>query len=392
MFKTRKKLDFLIDVISQLPEIANRPSGNYKDFTSRIGYALQLGLKEKEIFFFGLMQWIAIIIACLLWVQILFWIPQPVWESMNACEARGEEDCSAGITIPLMIWGWVCILLAAFPVGILSSAMGTAHFLHKSGQESTVLKCLHVAFSNAWITWSFHYVDGLITVRQIISRFPSKNDHRTPAQIAAEEAAYYAWKVGSAGMLPNIVLGNGLVLSAKNSLKFLKANVGEILKLRMAYSAICWVLGILACIGGGILLAFMGDALYTTAGVHSSGEIYLFFIIPVGIALSVVMVILRPIYILSLCDMYSEYLYKNNAEVPLPSDPSNGKKAAVIFLLLSLAILGVSLLRDEISLTKMLSREYENNPDNFSDSLLETRKGTSIKIGTLKEVKLLEGI
>lgn len=235
-------------------------------------------------------------------------------------------------------------------------------------------------------------MDGLITVRQIISRFPSKNDHRTPAQIAAEEAAYYAWKVGSAGMLPNIVLGNGLVLSAKNSLKFLKANVGEILKLRMAYSAICWVLGILACIGGGILLAFMGDALYTTAGVHSSGEIYLFFIIPVGIALSVVMVILRPIYILSLCDMYSEYLYKNNAEVPLPSDPSNGKKAAVIFLLLSLAILGVSLLRDEISLTKMLSREYENNPDNFSDSLLETRKGTSIKIGTLKEVKLLEGI
>ena len=115
-------------------------------------------------------------------------------------------------------------------------------------------------------------------------------------------------------------------------------------------------------------------------GVHSFGEVYLFFIIPVGIALSVVMVILRPIYILSLCDMYSEYLHKNNAEAPLPSDPSKGKKAAVIFLLLSLAIFGVSLLRDEIGLTEILSREYENNPDDFFDSLLETRKGASIKI------------
>ena len=231
----------MVDEISQLAEIVNRSGGNYKDFTSRIGYALQLGLKEKEIFFFGVMQWVAIIIACLLWVQILFWIPQPVWESMNACDARGEEDCSAAITMPLMIWGWVCILLAAFPVGILSSAMGTAHFLHKSGQESTVLKCLHVAFSNAWITWSFHYVDGLITVRQIISRFPSDNDHRTPAQVAAEEAAYYAWKVGSAGMLPNIVLGNGLVLSAKNSLKFLKANVGGDSKIKNGL--LCHMLG-----------------------------------------------------------------------------------------------------------------------------------------------------
>jgi len=392
LFKTQKKLAFFVDEISELPGITNRSGGNYQDFTSRIGYALQLGLKEKEIFFFGLMQWVAIMIACLLWVQMLFWIPQPVWESINACDARGEEDCSAGITISLMIWGWVCILLAAFPVGILSSAMGTAHFLYKSGQESTVLKCLHVAFSNAWITWSFHYADGLITVRQIISRFPGNNDHRSPAQIAAEEAAYYAWKVGSAGMLPNIILGNGLVLSAKNSLKFLKANLVEILKLRMAYSAICWVLGILAFVGGGILVAFTGDAISSTTGVHTTGEFYLFFIIPLGIALSVVMLILRPIYILSLCDMYSEYLHKNNLEVPLPSDPSKGKKAAVIFLLLSLAILGVSLLRDEISLTEILSREYENNPDDLFESLLETREGASIEIAIPRGVKPLEVI
>ena len=57
-----------------------------------------------------------------------------------------------------------------------------------------------------------------------------------------------------------------------------------------------------------------------------------------------------------------------------------------------MAILAVSLLRGEIGLTEILSREYENNPDDFFDSLLETRKGASIEIGTSRGVKPLEGI
>jgi len=54
-----------------------------------------------------------------------------------------------------------------------------------------------------------------------------------------------------------------------------------------------------------------------------------------------------------------------------------------------MAILAVSLLRGEIGLTEILSREYENNPDDFFDSLLETRKGASIEIGTPRGVKPL---
>ena len=137
--------------------------------------------------------------------------------------------------------------------------MGTTHFLYRNGEKSTVAKCLNAAFSNAWATWSFHFIDGYITVNQIIERLPedNKNNYETPAQIAARralsEALYYAWKIGIAGVIPSLVLGNGLIDSGKNSIKFVKANMVEIFKLRAAYSSLCWVVGILAYIGGKML-------------------------------------------------------------------------------------------------------------------------------------------
>ena len=98
---------------------------------SKIGYALSLGLKEKEIFFFGLMQWIFVLLAYILWLQMLSWIPQPVWDGIQECIDSGQDNCTVLADIPLGMWGWFCILVAAFPIGIFSSAMGTTHFLHK---------------------------------------------------------------------------------------------------------------------------------------------------------------------------------------------------------------------------------------------------------------------
>ena len=65
------KIEFIMDEIGEMPEMENLPKGNTKDFTSKIGYALSLGLKEKEIFFFGLMQWIFVLLAYILWLQML---------------------------------------------------------------------------------------------------------------------------------------------------------------------------------------------------------------------------------------------------------------------------------------------------------------------------------
>ena len=65
-----------LDEVKQQIETESQPKADRKDFTKNIGYALSLGLKEKEIFFFALMQWLCIGLAYLLWVHMLGWM---VW-------------------------------------------------------------------------------------------------------------------------------------------------------------------------------------------------------------------------------------------------------------------------------------------------------------------------
>ena len=359
----KNKYDFVRDELKDLPEFSELPKGKLKDFTSRIKYALLLGLKEKEIFFFGAMQWLSVVLAYLLWLQMLYWIPQPVWDWVGEClDGPGDGDgCTLAADIPLFLWGVLCIFLAAFPIGILSSAMGTTHFLHKNGEKSTVIKCLNAAFSNAFATWNFHFIDGYITVGQIIERLPSddKNNYETAAQKAARRAAsealYYAWKLGIAGVLPSLVLGNGVIESGKNSIKFVKANFIEIAKLRAAYSLICWVIGILAYVGAIITLIFMGDEIYALSGGLAIAKIYLYMIVPIAVSVSVIMILLRPIYVLTICDMYSDYLSQNNETADLPNNPKNGKKAVILFIVICAIVALIAGFREQIGLTNALS-------------------------------------
>ena len=355
------KIKFVTDEIVEMPELSRIPMYEKKDFTSKIGYALSLGLKEKEIFFFGIMQWVFVILGYILWLQMLSWIPQPVWDSIQQClDGPGDKDgCTAPADIPLMLWGILCILIVSFPIGIFSAAMGTTHFLHKQNKESTVIKCLQASLSNAWTSWSFHFIDGLITVRQIIRRLPEDNKYEPAAIKAArrarEEALYYAWKIGTAGVLPSLVVGNNLLASGKNSIKFVKARFLEIVKLRAAYSTICWIVGILAYIGAVIMMVFMGDMIFADSGGYAIVKIYQYMVFPIAMATVIVMIFLRPIYILTLCDLYSEYLESIGEEPELPNDPSIIKKAMIAFCLVCILTIFIILFRDIIGLSDILS-------------------------------------
>ena len=75
------------------------------------------------------------------------------------------------------------------------------HFLRKQGRESTVAACFRLVLPQSWSLWAFHWIDGWITVNQILDRLPRKNDRRTAAEKALSEALYYAWKLGVSGIL-----------------------------------------------------------------------------------------------------------------------------------------------------------------------------------------------
>lgn len=316
------KVNFIRNEIKDLPDIDKKVTGGIGSFCSKIGYAISLSLKEKEIFFFAFLQWVAIAIGYLLWVQMLDWIPQETWRA-----AANNEDVSAADLI-LLAWSFICVGIAAFPIGILTGCMGATHFLHKQGQQSTIAQCLKLVLPHSWSLWSFHWLDGWITVNQIVKRLPSE-DNRTNSLLS--EALYYAWKLGISGVLPCILTGCNLISAARNSVFFVKANFADVAKLRAGYSALCWIVGIGAYIGT-ILFFMVSDIVPGQDEIY--GNIYSFYLwaaVPILVAAAIVMLILRPIYVIALCDIYSDYLDEKNIEVDLPEEPTKSTSTFVVF-------------------------------------------------------------
>ena len=355
-----KKIEFIRDEIKDIPGIDKKPSGGIRSFSSRISYALSLGFKEKEIFFFGLLQWASIGIGYLLWVQMLDWIPSEMWKSSARSEVGSIADWI------LLAWTFVCVGVAAFPVGILTGCMGATHFLHKQGRESTVATCLKLVLPQSWSLWAFHWIDGWITVYQIMQRLPKKNDTTTPAQRELSEALYYAWKLGVSGILPSIVTGNNLIKSGKNSIVFVKDNFVEVAKIRAGYSALCWIVGIGAYVGTFLFFTAV-DVVPKGSKVYSHiYEFYFWAAGPILIAVAIVMLILRPIYVLAICDLYSDHLNKKGIKVELPENPAKSISAIVAFCCLCLIIAVIYIYRIELGVIDMLSTPYgqEYRPTN----------------------------
>lgn len=351
------KIDFVRDEIKDIPNIDKKPSGGISSFGSRISYAISLGFREKEIFFFGLLQWASIGIGYLLWVQMLDWIPEEVWRS------AAESDEGSIADWILLAWSFVCVGFAAFPVGILTGCMGATHFLHKQGRESTVATCLKLVLPQSWSLWSFHWIDGWITVNQILDRLPKKGGRKNPI---LSEALYYAWKLGISGVLPSIVTGNNLIKSGKNSVVFVKDNFVEVAKLRAGYSALCWIVGVGAYVGA--IFFFMAVDV-TPKGDEIYGHIYTFYFwaaVPILIAVAIVMLVLRPIFVLALCDLYSDYLNEKGVEIELPENPAKSVSAIVAFGCLCLILGVIYMYRVELGVVDMLSTPYgqEYQPSN----------------------------
>ena len=80
--------------------------------------------------------------------------------------------------------------------------------------------------------------------------------------------------------------------------------------------------------------------------------------VPIVIALAAVMLLLRPIYVLALCDLYSDYLESKEVSPSLPSDVSKGRSALVVFGLTVIASGVVYLFRDELGITPLLATPY----------------------------------
>lgn len=323
-------------------------------FWARTRFALRLMFLEKEMFTFAALQLACVALGYYLWVQMLGWIPEEVWREAS------KSDGATAADLILFVWSFFCVGVTAFPLGLLSGCMGAVHVLNRLGRESTIPACLKLVLPRAWPLWIFHWIDAWWTVNRILDRLPKKNDRRSASQKAMSEALYYAWKVATIGILPGLVTGRGLVDAGKRSVELVRARLGDVLLLRAGYSGLCWIVGVGAYIGTiGFFVAFPNLVNFNLPVESTIFKFYVWAGVPMLVGAGAVLLFLRPIYVISACDIYADYVTSRGENLLLPPPPkgaSSGFDAVTAALILALLLILAMILRDKLGLTAALAR------------------------------------
>ncbi len=354
-FSAFNKLDFVKEDIHQVSGITKTPEAGdaVEHFLRRAGRAAELMLAEKEIFSFALLQWTAIGLGYYLWVQMLGWIPEEVWRSTETSDSGSIAD------IVLLAWSFMVVGLVAFPLGILSACIGAAHFLRRRGGSSSIAACMRMVLPRIWSLWLFHWIDGWITVDRILDRLPKKRRTGEATRRALDEALYYAWKLGTIGILPALISGRGLVDAGKQSILLVRWKLRDAALLRTGYSFICWMVGIAAYLGTILMFITFPDLLPRGEAYSFVYLIYLWAGVPIVVAAGIIQLFLRPIYVISSCDIYCDYLEERGEPMFLPPAPGRVFSALVAFLVLGFIVGVVFLYRKELGIMDMLATPYK---------------------------------
>lgn len=302
---------------------------------------------EKENILFAILQLVSIALGYFIWIQVLDWIPQSVWDSL-----KDSDGDSPIINLVVFLWSFICVGLTAYPLGLLTACMGASYMLRFEGKKSTIADCLKIVFNKSWVLWVFSWIDGWWTTLRILERLPKKRDHTPLSVKLRNEAIYQAWKAASLGFMPATLCGRSLKDSCKDSLLMLKDRFVPLLKLRLGYSFICWVLGIGCYVSIFFLMPFVSKF---SAGHNEIYGFYFFVGFPALVALTFIMIIFRPIYIVSACRIYAFYAREKEIPIQLPQQTSGIISSLIAFIVLAIILSTVVLYRDQLGLTELLS-------------------------------------
>lgn len=324
-------------------------------FFQNIPVVFRLIAREPEILLFAAAQWLVIWLAYLAWTQMLYWIPDSVWQTIIADRHRGHSPYLWGVNLALTGWSLAIVAAASFPIGVLNAAMVAVHNLRASGETSTIGRSLAIAQRNLGRIWMFSIWDIWITVITALDRLPRKHGR---CRVGAEQR-YYAWKLATMGVLSSLVAGRGYLDAGKDSLTLLTSQPGLALGLRFGYSAVCWIVAIVA------YMAAIAFSPLQESDLRAAHGIYLFYYWaawPIMSAVAVVCVLVRPFFMLSVAQFYTDVFdIRADVEDDIWAITGGGQRTSasaswlsLTFLLLLGAILLAVFFRDLIGMTSAI--------------------------------------
>lgn len=347
------KLAFVRAEVQAIPGAKNKPPRGdaLKYFGRSVASAIRLIRAEPEIIIFALLQWLAVTVGFYLWVQIFTLIPDEVWQR------AAEDESTIGADIVLTLWSLFIVILVALPLGLLTACMGAAHVLHRQGQKSTMAACFTLAAPRAWPMWVFTSIDGWMTVSRIVDRLPKRGGRGSAVGRAFREALYYAWKLGTVGVVPALLTGRGLVDAAKDSVRLVRHRLADTSMLRLGYSLVCWIVAIVGYIGSIFFVTAFADVIPSGQG---EGAMYTqFFVmtgVPIAMITGIVLVFIRPIFILAATDLYCDELEAREEPLVLPRPSVAVSRIVVVGVLLFIAAVGVLVFAEPLGLTGFIAR------------------------------------
>lgn len=332
----------IIDVLTKREKEEFTPDGSLARFLSKAGYALSLAFREKEIFLFVIFQWILILVGYQLWINLYHWIPDS-WFIISAL--MKDSDILLYVEI---LWCAVFIVIIAMPIGIFSGCMTASHIFTRQNQPSTVASCLKVVIPRAFTLWSFHWRDGIATAFKILNSTSSLDFKTEESVIKKEKMESLAWKTGVAAIIPCIVTGQSLKNSAIRSLEFVQDDFHQIALLSSGYSRANRYLCILCYTGFYSVLYFYADELFPTKVPFSYYFIMLILTLPLVIAIAINLTLLRPIYLLTLSDLYADFIEKTDTAIDQLEGASPITSLIVFIGLTLLAALSINTLINDL--------------------------------------------
>lgn len=332
------------DEIAKLPGLRDHRTNwwaGISGFRARMGRAFRIVVEEPEILVFAVLQWLVIAAGYVAWFQILHFLPDEPAGMPSPTGAGGGFGTIFAMLFVGSVWTIAILVLVALPVGVLSAAMGAAHLLRRTGQVSTAGRCLGLALRQVLPLWTYHAIDGYITVNAVLARLPKRHRNRSTLEMIAQETLYFAWKLGCAGVLPAMISGHGLIESGRRSLAFVKAKLGELAVLRAGYGGLCWAIGALAYALSFIIVFDYAHAIPKWMLTGSElDSIVLLTGLPLMSALAIILIVLQPIYILAVCDLYADHLEEKGETLNLtPAEPLAQPVAMEAIVYLAVALL-----------------------------------------------------